>query len=184
MDNKKVSVGLGIGIVLVPFVFAWFTLRKGYSSKARFVSFGWMLMPFLFFAIPTPEKTAVVPAAETAQSSNTSSLPIEQSQDELIESLIQTHSVNYEITRAVRLDSGDRTRFNSNILAPTATTYDQQLATAAKAAKEFQRDNRVQVSSVNLFTQANGIASITINFAPDSKGWSGTTDHQQRFVIE
>jgi hypothetical protein len=39
---KKVGFLLGAGIVILPFVFAWFTLRKGYGRVARFVSLGWM----------------------------------------------------------------------------------------------------------------------------------------------
>jgi hypothetical protein len=38
------STGLVVGIVLVPFIFAWFTLKKGVSTKARVLSFLWMLI--------------------------------------------------------------------------------------------------------------------------------------------
>ena len=41
-ENRAVGAALGIGIFLVPFVFAWFTLRKGYGIVARVVSLGWM----------------------------------------------------------------------------------------------------------------------------------------------
>lgn len=42
--ERKVSILLGIGIFLMPYIFAWFTLRKGYSKPARFISFGWLLL--------------------------------------------------------------------------------------------------------------------------------------------
>ena len=42
--SRRVGVALGIGILLVPFVFAWFTLRKGYGKVARIVSLGWMAL--------------------------------------------------------------------------------------------------------------------------------------------
>lgn len=45
--ERKVSILLGIGIFLMPYIFAWFTLRKGYSRFARFISFGWTI--FLVF---------------------------------------------------------------------------------------------------------------------------------------
>ena len=45
--ERNVSILLGIGIFIMPYVFAWFTLRKGYSNAARFISFGWPL--FLVF---------------------------------------------------------------------------------------------------------------------------------------
>lgn len=45
--ERKVSILLGIGIFIMPYIFAWFTLREGYSKAARFISFGWLL--FLVF---------------------------------------------------------------------------------------------------------------------------------------
>lgn len=45
--ERRVSILLGIGIFIMPYIFAWFTLREGYSKLARFISFGWLL--FLVF---------------------------------------------------------------------------------------------------------------------------------------
>jgi hypothetical protein len=45
--ERRVSILLAIGIFLMPYFFAWFTLREGYSKSARFISFGWLL--FLVF---------------------------------------------------------------------------------------------------------------------------------------
>lgn len=42
--TRKVGAALGIGIFLLPWIFAWFLLRRGYSNVARLVSFGWMLV--------------------------------------------------------------------------------------------------------------------------------------------
>lgn len=39
---RKVGVLLGAGILLVPYVFSWFTLRKGHSTKSRIISFSWL----------------------------------------------------------------------------------------------------------------------------------------------
>ncbi len=47
-DGVKVSALLGLGIVLMPYIFAWFTLRKGYSTMARAVAFGWMTLALLW----------------------------------------------------------------------------------------------------------------------------------------
>lgn len=44
MCNKKVGIWLGIGIFLAPLIFSWFTLKKGYSKKAKLVSFGWLIL--------------------------------------------------------------------------------------------------------------------------------------------
>jgi hypothetical protein len=39
--SRSVSLALGAGVLLMPYIFAWFTLRKGYSMRARVISFGW-----------------------------------------------------------------------------------------------------------------------------------------------
>ena len=40
--KRRVGPLLGIGIFLLPLVFAWFTLRYGHSTVSRIVSFGWL----------------------------------------------------------------------------------------------------------------------------------------------
>lgn len=45
--SKSVGAALGIGILLLPFIFAWFTLRRGYSTTARILSLGWMAVVVL-----------------------------------------------------------------------------------------------------------------------------------------
>lgn len=48
---RPVGFLLGLGILLMPYVFAWFTLRAGHSQTARILAFGWMgavlLLPVL-----------------------------------------------------------------------------------------------------------------------------------------
>lgn len=41
--TRKVSFLLGAGIVLMPYIFAWFTLRRGHTFTSRIVSFSWLL---------------------------------------------------------------------------------------------------------------------------------------------
>lgn len=48
--DRKLSVGLIIGIVLLPIIFAWFTLKDGYSKQAKIASFGWLAV-FLIFGM-------------------------------------------------------------------------------------------------------------------------------------
>jgi hypothetical protein len=45
--RRKVGILLGLGIFFLPFVFAWVLLRRGYSSLARIVGFGWMALLLL-----------------------------------------------------------------------------------------------------------------------------------------
>ncbi|MDC4405094.1 DUF4236 domain-containing protein [Acinetobacter baumannii] len=44
IQNRKVSFLLGLGIFLMPYIFSWFTLRSGYSSRTRWISFIWMIL--------------------------------------------------------------------------------------------------------------------------------------------
>ncbi len=46
-EKRKVSLGLGVGIVFIPLVFAWFTLRKGYSKVVKGLAFGWLVLSLI-----------------------------------------------------------------------------------------------------------------------------------------
>ncbi|WP_373429818.1 DUF4236 domain-containing protein [Acinetobacter gerneri] len=48
VNYRKVSFLLGCGIFLMPYIFSWLTLRQGYSSKARWISFTWMILLLIF----------------------------------------------------------------------------------------------------------------------------------------
>ena len=53
-EQRKVGFWLGLGIFFMPYIFAWFTLRNGYSSRARYVALGWlgiMVLPPLLVRI-------------------------------------------------------------------------------------------------------------------------------------
>ena len=43
-SQRPVSIMLGIGIFFVPVIFAWFTLRQGYSTVSRAISMVWMIV--------------------------------------------------------------------------------------------------------------------------------------------
>jgi hypothetical protein len=42
-EKRTVSALLGVGILFLPFIFSWFTLRKGHSVLARTLSFSWLV---------------------------------------------------------------------------------------------------------------------------------------------
>ena len=48
-----------IGVFFIPFIFAWFTLArdKGYSTRARVLSFGWLALLVLGFFLPHTSQT-------------------------------------------------------------------------------------------------------------------------------
>jgi hypothetical protein len=41
-EEYEIGLGLGIGIFIMPYFFSWVTLKSGYSTKARVISFGWL----------------------------------------------------------------------------------------------------------------------------------------------
>lgn len=45
--ERRVSVGLLVGIILAPLIFVWFTLRKGHSTKSRVLAFLWLIFSFV-----------------------------------------------------------------------------------------------------------------------------------------
>lgn len=61
---RKLGVGLIIGIIFVPFICAWFTLRKGYSTVSRVVSLAWMGL-VLLGAINSPSNPPAPAASAT-----------------------------------------------------------------------------------------------------------------------
>lgn len=44
LSTRRVSIWLGAGILFAPYLFSWFTLRKGYSRTVRSVSFLWLIV--------------------------------------------------------------------------------------------------------------------------------------------
>ncbi len=68
--SQRVSILLGIGIFFMPYIFAWFTLRKGYSTQARAISLGWAGFVILvnFIGIATN------PGRPSSSSGNSSSI--------------------------------------------------------------------------------------------------------------
>lgn len=42
--KRSVSFLLGIGILILPMIFSWFTLRRRYSALARIISFSWLVI--------------------------------------------------------------------------------------------------------------------------------------------
>ena len=42
LETKQIGIFFGAGILFMPYVFSWFTLKKGYSFRARLISFVWL----------------------------------------------------------------------------------------------------------------------------------------------
>lgn len=50
-QTRKVGFWLGLGIIVAPYIFAWLTLREGYSKTARRIAIGWAAFFIGMYAI-------------------------------------------------------------------------------------------------------------------------------------
>lgn len=67
--QRRVSVLLGVGIFLLPWLFAWFLLRKGHSTLSRVVGFIWLaLIVLVTFAPRAPDGAPPAKAGPAAAS--------------------------------------------------------------------------------------------------------------------
>lgn len=83
---RKMSVLLIIGVVVFPLLFAWFTLRKGHTTKAKAFSFGWLIFCLVvaFAGESGQTPSAALPSAEpsvqqdepAAQQATVAELPV------------------------------------------------------------------------------------------------------------
>ena len=48
---------LWCGVVFMPYIFAWFTLRKEYSTRTRIMAFGWMAVFIIGFLSPNTPRS-------------------------------------------------------------------------------------------------------------------------------
>jgi hypothetical protein len=74
VPQRRVSVLLGFGIAILPFVFAWVLLRRGYGNLARALAFGYLgLFVIARVLIPAaPDKPATAEAKAVLSSAATS----------------------------------------------------------------------------------------------------------------
>lgn len=74
--NKKVGMFFLIGLIVMPYIFAWFTLQKGYSKTTRFFAFfGWPIV-FLIAAIAGPNYMKYKEKAEIAKQAKAAKEPV------------------------------------------------------------------------------------------------------------
>lgn len=62
--KRKVSFLLGLSIFIFPLFCSWVTLKAGYSTFARCMSFGWLAFLFILpFTIPPTENQDPLPTS-------------------------------------------------------------------------------------------------------------------------
>lgn len=66
--KRSVGILLGLGVLIAPLIFAWFTLRKGHTTTAKVVSFAWLVvsLPFFFGAAGSRAPTSVARSSAPA----------------------------------------------------------------------------------------------------------------------
>lgn len=68
--NKKVSLRLAAGILFIPVIFSWVTLKKGYSTKARVIAFAWFSI-FGILTLLNDDKSVSMPTTVQTQPAQT-----------------------------------------------------------------------------------------------------------------
>lgn len=61
---RNVGLLLGVGILLFPYLFSWFTLRKGYATVTKLIAFAWLGCVVLLVNMSTSAETARADNAE------------------------------------------------------------------------------------------------------------------------
>ena len=90
-DERKVSVLLGIGIFLIPFLFSWFTLRKGYSKLSRIIAFAWMGIAVIGVMAEEPKNTSTV-TTRSEPAPKTTSFPVSNASYSQVNSVVGCES--------------------------------------------------------------------------------------------
>ncbi|MFC3033587.1 hypothetical protein ACFOEE_13750 [Pseudoalteromonas fenneropenaei] len=84
-----------LGILLFPYICAWFTLRQGVSTKARVLSFGWMALALmLLFQDDRPSKPTQIQANTPAPSHHADVKTKPMQQDTACEPLFEVEDDN------------------------------------------------------------------------------------------
>ncbi|WP_259215720.1 zinc ribbon domain-containing protein [Shewanella baltica] len=72
ISERKVTPAFGLAILFIPFIFAWFTLRKGYSTQAKVLAFSWMIfIAYQMFINDKPQPTTNSSSTVSTKSDNT-----------------------------------------------------------------------------------------------------------------
>jgi tRNA_anti-like len=74
-EERSVGIALGIGILLLPIIFAWFTLRKGHSTRAKIISFVWLAFTFAIVAGQDRTSTGRTPSGPASTSAQVQTQP-------------------------------------------------------------------------------------------------------------
>ena len=95
--KRPVGFLLGFGILLLPVIFAWFTLRKGHSTLAKIISFGYLALTIIIaLAMPSLEETnsAIPETSYSEEATSDISEPTEQIMEVNIHDILSAYQNN------------------------------------------------------------------------------------------
>lgn len=163
IHSRKVSTRLIAGIVVFPMLFSWFTLGKGYSKKARLLSFAWLFITLIAAFSGESNKQPVAAAPEDKQ--------------EKIVSFVREIGDEKPYT-IISGDMESKSRKEAFFVSsPLAKTKEDRAATARKAASDIFNKTGIPVVTVfveqdKLFAgKGSNLAKAT--FFSDACGFSG-----------
>lgn len=105
-QTRKVGFALGIGIFFIPFIFAWFTLRKGHSDVSRALSFGWLFLAFISAVLP--QQSLKPPTAATTTTTTTAQQPKTDYSQAIASLRSKVQSLDPNGTIVSSIQTGDR----------------------------------------------------------------------------
>jgi len=98
--RREVSFLLCIGIFFFPMIFAWATLRKGYSNAAHFFTFSWLAITIVYF----------LHSSDVLPDNLISSTP--QYAESKIDTSLETHSSNASVQKGYVFNQREKILFN------------------------------------------------------------------------
>lgn len=166
---RKVSIPLMVGIILIPFISSWLTLRNGYSTKARAISFGWLALTLLIGFSGEPGGQKKAPATTAAEQVDKQDKPAG------FVRVIGEAKPYTIISGDMKTKARKETFF---VTAPLAETKADRAATARKAASDIFEKTGIPVVTVfvehdKLFAgKGSNLAKAT--YFSDACNFSGT----------
>ena len=74
VEKKKVGFLFGAGIFFMPYIFSWFTLKKGYSNTTKGVSFVWMAVILINLGNRSPSSASSTRVVASTKEENKAEL--------------------------------------------------------------------------------------------------------------
>ncbi|MCL1123339.1 DUF4875 domain-containing protein [Shewanella surugensis] len=180
--NKKVSILLIIGIVFLPIVFAWFTLKEGYSKRAQGISFIWMLVTLILAfndSTKTPPQASSQPSNQSTAPTNSSSINYDLAKT-LSNKKAQSYlefAKDYNVIDVYDYSFAGRKRIRVSITAKDAHDYNAFIGTSIQAAREMMLEYRAHQIDIHLehskVLAMKGYQMAMVTYTPDGKGNSG-----------